>query len=119
MTEGIVSFSDWSKLDLRTGKILKVEDIEGADKLYKLSIDLGKELGKRTLVAGIKKHYTKEQLKNTKCIVFTNLEPRMLKGVESQGMILAAVSQNKNGEETVRIIQPDADADIELGSRIR
>ena len=109
-----VPFSDWQKIDLRTAKILGVEDIEGADKLYKLSIDLGKELGKRTLVAGIKQHYTKEQLKGKTIIVFTNLEPRKLKGIESQGMLLAAVSSD---EKDVFLLQPEKD--IELGSRVR
>ena len=109
-----ISFSDWQKLDLRVAKILKVEDIEEADKLYKLSIDLGKEIGKRVLVAGIKQHYTKEELKGKKIIVFTNLEPRKLKGIESQGMLLAAVSSD---EKNVFLLQPDRD--IELGSKIR
>ena len=53
-----ISFSDWQKLDLRTAEILEVEEIEGADKLYKLKIDLGTET--RTLVAGLKKNYTKQ-----------------------------------------------------------
>ncbi|MCX6749355.1 MAG: methionine--tRNA ligase subunit beta [Candidatus Pacearchaeota archaeon] len=109
-----IKFADWQKLDLRTGKILKVEDVEGADKLYKLSIDLGKELGKRTLVAGIKQHYTPEQLKEKSCVVFINLEPRKIKGIESQGMILASV----NSDETkVFLLRPDED--IELGSKVR
>lgn len=107
-----IKFSDWQKLDLRTGKILKVEDIEGADKIYKLSIDLGKELGKRTIVAGIKPYYKKEELKGKTCTVFTNLEPRKIKGIESQGMLLAAV----NGDESeVKILQSDA----EPGNRVR
>ena len=57
-----VPFSDWEKLDLRTGKIIEIDEIPGADKLYKLKVDLGKE--KRTLVAGLKQHYKKEDLKN-------------------------------------------------------
>ena len=114
MVEGIVSFNDWSKLDLRVGKILKVEDIEGADKLYKLSIDLGKEIGKRTLAAGLKPYYKPSELKNKLCIIFTNLQPRMLKGVESQGMLLAAVSPD---EKEGHLLQPDSD--IELGSKVR
>jgi methionyl-tRNA synthetase len=114
MTEGIISFSDWQNLDLRVGKIIKVEDIEGADKLYNLSIDLGKELGKRTLVAGIKPYYKPSELKNKLCIVFSNLQPRTLKGIESQGMLLAAVSKD---EKEVRLLCPDAE--VELGSKVR
>jgi len=106
-----VKFSEWQKLDLRTGKILSVENIEGADKLYKLEIDLGKE--KRTLVAGLKPYYKPEEIIGKSCIVFTNLEPKTLKGIESQGMVLAAVSED---ESKVRLLQPDED--IELGSKI-
>ena len=112
MTE-TVKFPDWQKLDLRTGKILKVEDIEGADKLYKLSVDLG-SLGKRTIVAGIKPYYKPEQLKNKSCVIFTNLEPRTIKGIQSQGMLLAAASED---ESKVFLLQPDGKA--EEGSRIR
>jgi methionyl-tRNA synthetase len=113
MIEGIVSFSDWEKLDLRVGKIKKVEDIEGADKLYKLTIDLGKEIGDRIVCAGLKQYYSKEELKNKKVILFVNLAPRKMKGIESQGMILAAVSEDHS---KVKLIQPDGD--IELGSRV-
>lgn len=111
-----VKFSDWQKLDLRAAKILKVEDVEGADKLYKLTIDLGKEIGKRTLVAGLKPHYKPEQLKNKICIVFTNLEPRNIKGIQSQGMLLAAVSGDEDNAQ-VSLLQPDSET--KPGSRIR
>jgi len=108
-----VNFNDWSKLDLRVAKILKVEDIDGADKLYKLSIDLGKELGKRTIAAGIKQHYKKEDLKGKLIIFFANLEPRNMKGVKSEGMLLAAVNDDKS-----KIILLAPDDKIELGSRV-
>ena len=106
-----VQFSDWQKLELKVGKILNVEDIEGADKLYKLTIDIGKE--KRTVCAGIKKYYKKEQLKGKLCVLFVNLEPRIMKGIKSEGMILAAVNKD---ESKVFLIQPDKD--IEVGSRV-
>jgi len=108
-----IKFSNWQKLDLRTAKILEVEEIEGANKLYKIIVDMGKELGKRTLVAGLKPHYEIKDLKGKICIVFTNLEARKIKGVESQGMILAAVNEN---EKDVRLLIPDKE--IELGSKI-
>ena len=114
MTEEQVSFNDWQKLDLRVGKILKIEDIEGADKLYKLEVDLGKEIGKKTLVAGIKKNYDKDELKGKKCVIFVNLEPKKLKGIESKGMILAAVSED---ETEIRLLEPDSE--VEIGSKIR
>lgn len=102
----LVSFNEWSKLDLRTAEILEVEEIEGADKLYKLKIDLGTET--RTLVAGMKPFYTREELEGKKCIVFTNLEPRTIKGIESQGMILAVSSPD--GSE-VKLLQADGVVD--------
>jgi methionyl-tRNA synthetase len=107
-----IPFSDWEKLDLRVGKILKVEDIEGADKLYKLTVDIGSE--KRTVCAGIKEHYSKEELKGKRIILFTNLAPRKLKGIESQGMILAAVSED---ESEVILLSPEKD--IGIGSKVR
>jgi len=109
-----IDFSLWEKLDLRVGKILKVEEIEGADKLYKLEVDLGKELGKRTVCAGIKKYYKKEDLKGKKIIVFANLKPRMMRGIESQGMLLAAAEKD---DAKVVLISPEED--VEVGSKVR
>lgn len=107
-----INFSDWEKLDLRVGKILEVEDIEGADKLYKLTVNIGDE--ERTVCAGLKNHYTKKELKGKKIILFTNLAPRKLKGIESQGMVLAAVNQE---EDKVILLAPEED--IEAGSKVR
>ena len=112
MTEGIVNFEDWEKIDLRVGKIVEVEDIGGADKLYKLNVDIGEKENK-VVCAGIKKHYSKEELKNKKIILFVNLAPRKLRGIESQGMVLASVNKD---ESTVILISPEKD--IEVGSRV-
>jgi methionine--tRNA ligase beta chain len=109
-----INFSDWEKLDLRVGKIEKVEDIGGADKLYKLEIDAGAETGKRIVCAGIKKSYSAKELKGKKVILFVNLAPRMMKGIESRGMILAAVNED---ESKVSLIEPGKNA--EVGDRIR
>jgi methionyl-tRNA synthetase len=114
MPDNIAPFSDWEKLDLRVGKIAKVEDIEGADKLYKLTVDLGSKIGKRTVCAGLKHHYSKDDLKNKKIILFVNLMPRKLKGIESQGMVLAAVSED---ESKVVLLSPEKD--IEVGAKVR
>lgn len=109
---GIAEFSDWEKIDLRVAEIKNVEEIENADKLWKLTIDVG-ELGERTICAGIKNFYGKKELINKKIIYFSNLKPRILKGIESQGMLLAA----SNSEHTkVVLISPLSD--IENGSRI-
>lgn len=90
-----ICFKDWEKLDLRVAEIEKVEDIDGANKLYKLKIDVG-ELGKRIICAGIKKFYSKNELIGKKIILVANLEPRKLRGIESHGMLLAAGSEEKN-----------------------
>ena len=96
-----VSFDEWDKLDLRVGTIDEVDDIAGADKLYKLTVDLGEE--KRILVAGLKNHYSKNALEGEQCIVFNNLKPRMLKGIESRGMVLACSDLDKG---KVVLLQP-------------
>jgi methionyl-tRNA synthetase len=100
-----IGFEDFTKLDLRVAQITKAEDIPKADKLYKLTLDVG-ELGKRTICAGIKEFYESKDLKNKKIIIIANLAPRKLRGIESQGMLLAASSKNK---KTVSLISPDQD----------
>ena len=69
----IISFSDWEKLDLRNAEILEVEEIPGADKLYKLKIDLSTET--RILVAGLKQYYTRDELVGKRVIIFINFVP--------------------------------------------
>lgn len=85
----IINFEDFMKLDIRAATIIAVEEIAGADKLYKLTLDVG-ELGERTVGAGIKAWYSAEELVGKQVVYLANLEPRLLRGVESQGMILAA-----------------------------
>jgi len=111
--EGIINFEDWGKVDLRIAEIKFVEDIEGADKLYKLTLDVG-EIGERTLCAGIKQYYSKEELKGKKIIMIVNLAPRKLRGIESQGMLLASVNSD---ESKVILISPEKD--IEAGSKVK
>ncbi len=108
-----VEFGEWEKIDLRVAQIKKIEDIDGADKLYKLTISLGKETGERTICAGIKQHYSQEELKGKKIIVFSNLAPRKIRGIESRGMLLAAVNEDHS---KVVLISPEKD--IEVGARI-
>jgi methionyl-tRNA synthetase len=108
----LVSYNEFAKLDLRVATIKKVDEIEGADKLYKIEIEIGKE--KRTIVAGIKQHYKKDELKDKQVIVICNLEPRKMKGIESQGMLLAAVSEDES-----KIILLSPEKKIESGSRVR
>jgi len=104
----IINYEQFSKTDLRVGTIKKVEDVEGADKLLKLEVDLGKELGKRTILAGIKQHYEKKELVGKQIIIVVNLEPRKMKGLESKGMLLAAVSEDHS---KVILLSPEKKAE--------
>jgi methionyl-tRNA synthetase len=105
-----ITFDQFKLTDLRVAEIKTAEDIEGADKLYKLTIDIGEE---RTLVAGIKKFYTKEELIGKKIIVVANLEPRALRGVTSHGMLLAASTEDKSALTLVSV-----DRTIPNGSKV-
>lgn len=89
----MINYDDFQKLEIRIGTILEAEKIEGADKLLKLLMDLGDE--KRTLVAGIAESYKPASLVGKQVPILANLEPRTLRGVESQGMILACVVDEK------------------------
>jgi methionyl-tRNA synthetase len=105
----LISYDYFKKLDIRVALIKEVEKVSKADKLYKLTIDLGTET--RTLVAGLAEHYEVEKLKGKKIVILANLEPRTLKGIESQGMLLAAVDG-----EIVSVLTPDKD--IPPGAKI-
>jgi len=100
-----IEIKDFEKLELKVGEILRVDEIAGTDKLYKLEVDIG---GKQiTLVAGIKKNYRKEKLPGKKIVVVTNLRPTTIKGVTSEGMLLAAVKG-----ENVKLVTIDGDIDV-------
>jgi len=105
-----ITYEDFIKIDLRVAEIKACDDLPGADKLYKLTIDIGEE---RTIVAGIKQYYTKEYLIGKKIAVVANLEPRKLRGTMSHGMLLAA-----SNEDATSIVLLTLDKDIPNGSRI-
>ena len=105
----MIPFNEWKKLDIRVGKILEVQDHQNADKLLVFKVDIGNEV--RNIVAGIKEYYKKEELKGKKVVIFVNLEQKELRGIKSEGMILAAVKDDK-----VILIQPEKD--IEVGAVI-
>ncbi|MCL5408547.1 MAG: hypothetical protein M1135_00765 [Candidatus Omnitrophica bacterium] len=86
-----VKYEEFKKMDLRAGKILEVEDHPDADRLYLITVDIGDE--KRKFVAGIRPYYQKEELLGKSCVVLVNLESKNIRGVESHGMILAALSE--------------------------
>jgi len=94
----MITFEDFQKIDLKVGKILEAERVEGSEKLLKLMVDLGGET--RQIIAGIGKFYQPEKLIGKEIVVVANLEPKNLMGLESQGMLLAA---NNNGEPVILV----------------
>ena len=89
----MIKFSDFLKLEIKIGQIVAAEEVEDADRLYKLTVDLGDET--RTLAAGVAEHYSTDELIDKQVPVLTNLEPKTLRGIESQGMMLAADDNGK------------------------
>lgn len=97
-----ITIEDFSKIKLRTGKVLSAENVPNSKKLVKLSVDLGDE--KRQIVAGIAAHYQPEELIGKDVVIVANLKPAKLMGIESQGMVLAA----SNGE-ILSLVRPEKD----------
>ncbi len=112
---GIISIDDFAKVKLTVGKVLECEPVPKSDKLLRLIVDIGTE--KRQVVSGIAKFYKPEDLIGKKLILVANLKPAKLRGVESNGMILAASSRDANGEEDVRVVF--VDDKTEIGSTVR
>ena len=102
--ENIIDIKQFSNVDLRVAKILKAEDVKDADKLLKLTLDVG-DLGTRNVFAGIKSSYTPADLDNRLVILVYNLAPRKMKFGISEGMVLA--SSNDDG---IYLISPDEGA---------
>lgn len=94
MKKGEISFDDFQKLDLRVGKIVKVEPIEGSVNLLRLKVNLGYDYGVRQIVSGIARWYKSDQLVGRKFIFVANLEAKKLMGEESNGMIVCADSDH-------------------------
>ena len=106
---------EFRNADIRIGRIVDVKVHEGARKpMYVLSVDLGREIGTRTIVAGIRDFYAPEELLNKKVACLVNLEPKSIAGVVSSGMVLAADSGGR-----VSLLVPDRAADTDEGSRVR
>jgi methionyl-tRNA synthetase len=104
-----VNYDDFAKIEFRTAKIIAAEKVEGANKLLKLQIDLGSET--RQIVAGVAQYYTPEDMVGKAIIVVANLEPAKIRGIESNGMLLAAKSGNM-------LVLLTSDKDIPPGAKI-
>jgi len=105
----LITMEELDKVELKVAKILTAERVEGANKLYKLTVDLGKE--QRTVVSGLVPYYTETELVGKKVVLVSNLKPAKLRGIESNGMLLAA-----GDGDTVKLIT--IDGDIEVGEGI-
>jgi methionyl-tRNA synthetase len=105
-----VSYEDFQKLDLRVGRIVAVDAVPKADRLLKLTVDIGQE--QRTVVAGIAASYRAEALVGKSIILVANLAPRLLRGIESQGMVLAAESDGQ-------IVLASFDSPVNPGSQVK
>ena len=106
-----ISFDDFTKMDIRIGKIIAAERVPKADKLLKLTVDTG--LDKRTVVSGIAEHYKPEDIIGKRVTLLMNLAPRTIRGVESHGMILMA----ENAEGKLSFVSPEEGFDA--GSEVR
>lgn len=89
----MITIDDFAKVELRVGTVLEAEDVEESEKLLKLKVDLGEEES-RQILAGVKQWYKPEDFAGKQVVVVVNLEPRTMMGLESQGMMLAADSED-------------------------
>ncbi|MFX0051471.1 MAG: methionine--tRNA ligase subunit beta, partial [Candidatus Hermodarchaeota archaeon] len=106
-----ISLKEFQKLDIRIGTIISVEQIPKAKRLLKLNVDLGSEIGERQLVAGLAQYRKIEDLIGKRITVIVNLEPVTIRGVKSEGMLLAATEGEKLG-----LLVPDQE--VVNGSRV-
>ena len=94
----MVTFDVFAKIELKVGTVLEAEEVEESEKLIKLMVDLGEDpstsSGPRQVLAGVKQWYKPEELVGKQVVIVANLEPRMMMGLESQGMMLAADSED-------------------------
>src|SRR5690606_18987413 len=107
----VCQFDDFAKIDLRVGTIIEAEKMPKADRLLVLKVDTGIDV--RTIVSGIAEHFAPEEVIGKKVTVLTNLAPRKLRGVESQGMLL--LTENASGK--LVFVNPD-EADVNNGTTI-
>jgi methionyl-tRNA synthetase len=108
----VISIEDFAKVDMRVGEVKAAERVPGATKLLKLQVDIGSEV--RQVVAGIAEYYEPEKLIGMKVVLVTNLQPRKLRGVESNGMIVAALAG-----EPGRPVLVTFKEDVANGARLR
>ena len=106
----MITFEEFKRLEIRIARIKEVNDHPNADRLYVITVDLGDKT--KQIVAGIRSSYKKEDLVGREIVVIDNLEPAILRGVESQAMVLAASDENGHS-----IIIPDRE--VKIGSIVK
>jgi len=109
----VVPYDDFAKLDLRVATVIEASDHPNADKLIVMKVDFGAE--QRQIIAGLKPWYTPSQLAGKQVVVVTNLAPRKMRGLESNGMLLAATS---GAGETMNVVVLGPMADVPPGSPV-
>ena len=110
-----VSIEHFSSVEMVVGRIMSAERMDNSDKMLKLLVDTGGP-SERTILSGIAQHYTPSSLVGRKCVVVTNLQPKDIMGVESNGMVLCASYTDGLDVESVRLIEPALG--IPAGSRL-
>jgi len=110
--DGRISIDDFAKVELRVGQVKTAEKVKGADKLLKLEVDIGSEV--RTIVAGIAEKYSPEKIIGMKVVIVANLQPRKLRDIESNGMIVAA----SIGEKSLPVLASFLE-DVPVGARLK
>ena len=106
----MITFNEFKKMEIKVGEVKEVKEHPNANKLYILTVDIGGQL--RQLVAGIKEYYQPNELLNKQIVVVANLEPAIIRGVKSEGMLLAA--QDENSISVLTIDKP-----VKSGSLVR
>jgi methionyl-tRNA synthetase len=109
-----ITIDDFAKVDLRVAQIVVAERIPKADKLLRLEVDLGPNFPRRQILAGIAEYYTPESLIGRKVVIVANLAPRKMRGLESQGMVVAASIGPAGAPVLAGFLE-----DVELGARLK
>lgn len=111
-SDGRISIDDFAKVEMRVGEVKVAEKVKGADKLLRLEVDIGTEV--RQVVAGIAEAYAPESLLGRKVVLVVNLQPRKLRGLESNGMIVAASVGEMGAPVLVGFLE-----DVPVGARLK
>ena len=106
-----ITYDEFAKVDLRVARVVKAEKVEKADKLLRLELEVGSEM--RQIVAGVAKHYTPEEMTGRTIIIVANLQPAVIRGIESNGMLLAA----EDGQGRMAILSPQGE--IDSGAKVK